>query len=298
MLPQRADEQAAMVFSDVASALDAGLPLRSLGADDVHGDDVLTRLCQRRGGQLRPTERLALAAGWRSGRGAAALRGRATARLRRAAFLRAAIGAVTYPATLFALLFVASLATMAVIGPGLAIVISVAYATLGAGLILLARKLGRGDSSLERYPVVGGVVREMQEIPYLEALHALYGAGMTIVDAHRAAFPTVKMQGLRQQLSIAQNMLEQGHALREALEATASLSQETRALLATGEQAGELEEALQRALQRRAEMADRRLNTAARALGALAYGMAVIGVLTIVALFYTQYYAPIFEMMR
>ncbi|MGC6486451.1 MAG: hypothetical protein ACON4Z_02315, partial [Planctomycetota bacterium] len=75
MLPQRADEQAALVFADVASALDAGLPLGSIGGEAADGDDVLVQLCQRRGVQLRPTERLALVAGWRSGGGAAALRG-------------------------------------------------------------------------------------------------------------------------------------------------------------------------------------------------------------------------------
>ncbi|MGC6487251.1 MAG: type II secretion system F family protein, partial [Planctomycetota bacterium] len=224
--------------------------------------------------------------------------GRAAARRRRAEFLRAALGAVTYPAVLFGLLFVASLATMAIIGPTLAVVLAVAYAGSAAGLVVLARKLGRGDSSLVRYPVIGGVVQEMQELPYLEALHALYGAGVPVVDAHRAASPTVKMQGLRAQLGIAQRMLEQGKSLHEALHGAAALSQETRTLLATGEQAGELEEALQRALTRRAEMAERRLRAAARALGAVAYATAAVGVGAIVVMFYTNYYAPIFALMR
>ena len=93
-------------------------------------------------------------------------------------------------------------------------------------------------------------------------------------------------------------MLDQGKPLHDALQATASLSQETRTLLATGERAGELEDALDRALARRAEMAERRLQTAARALGAIAYGVAVVGVAAIVILFYTNYYAPILGMMR
>jgi len=298
MLPQRADEQAALVFSDLASALDAGLPLSAVGGADAGGDDVLVQLCLGRGIRLRPTERLALVAGWKSGSGAAALRGRAAARRRRAAFLRAAIGAVTYPAVLFLLLLVASFATMAIVGPAVAIVLAVLYAGVGAALVLMSRKLGRGDASLASYPVVGGVVREMQELPYLEGLHALYSAGVPIVDAHRAATATVKMQGLRAQLGLAQKMLDQGKPLHDALQATASLSQETRTLLATGERAGELEDALDRALARRAEMAERRLQTAARALGAIAYGVAVVGVAAIVILFYTNYYAPILGMMR
>ena len=187
---------------------------------------------------------------------------------------------------------------MAVIGPTLAIALSALYATGGASLLWLARRLGRGDSALVGLPVIGGVVREMQELPYLESMHGLYGAGVTIVDAHRAATPTVKMQALRQQLLVAQALLEQGRPLHDALHTAAALSQETRALLKNGEAAGELEDALQRALVRRAQMAERRLESAARWLSAAAYGTAVIGVATIVVLFYTNYYAPIFEMIR
>ena len=56
MLSYRADEHAALVFDDLASALDAGLPLESLGGDPALGDQVLIDLARRRGVTLRSTE--------------------------------------------------------------------------------------------------------------------------------------------------------------------------------------------------------------------------------------------------
>ena len=49
MWKYRADEQAAMAFRDLASALDAGLPLDSLGGDPALGEHVLADLCERYG---------------------------------------------------------------------------------------------------------------------------------------------------------------------------------------------------------------------------------------------------------
>ena len=87
-------------------------------------------------------------------------------------------------------------------------------------------------------------------------------------------------------------------ALQEALETSASLSLETRTLLATGEQAGELEDALQRALVRRTEMAEQQLQRAARVAGTVAYVSAAIGVVVIAVRFYTSYYGPLFALLR
>lgn len=289
MLSYRADERAAMAFQDLASALDAGLPLESIGGNPQLGDHVLVDLCWQRGIQLRPTEKLALEAGWKSGNASLALRMRAAARQRRADFIRTTQNALAYPVLLCVMLLVSSLAVMSVVGTGTATLIMVVYGCLAAALVLVARKLGRGDSSLESWPIFGGVLRELRELPYLEALHSLYGAGIPIVDAHRTAFPTVHMQGLRKQLAVAMTLLEQGRPLREALETSASLSPETRQLLASGEQAGQLEEALHRAIERRSEMAGRKLKVAARTTSAIVYALVAVGIATFAIQFYTSY---------
>ena len=298
MFSHRADEQAAIVFADVASSLDAALPIESLGGDPHAGDEVLFGLCEGRGVRLRPAEQLALRAGWQSGRPSLVLRQRAAARERRAKFSRTVQAALAYPMVLLLLLLLASLATMAITGPLLVAVLVVGYAVAGSCAYAALRTLRRGDAAAHHLPIAGPVVTELQELPYLEALHALYGAGVPIVEAHRAAFPTVHMQRLRSQLAQTQALLEDGKALREALETSGALCRESRTMLANGEVSGSLEEALERALDRRTEQAGRRLDAAARKLRALVYSIVVAGIVTVLALFYTNYYAPVFSMLR
>jgi type II secretory pathway component PulF len=97
------------------------------------------------------------------------------------------------------------------------------------------------------------------------------------------------MQGLRARLEIAQSHLASGESLRESLQQAAALDPETRALLSIGEQAGQLEDALARALQRRQAVATQTLGLAARRAGQIAYSAAVIGVVVIVFRFYSTY---------
>ena len=291
MLSPRADENAALVFDDVASALDAGLPIASLGGDPGHGDDVLAELVTRRGVKLSATERLVLEAGWRSGQGSAALRHRAGHRRRRAEFGRTLWSGLRYPLLLLLALPVTAMLVSYVIGPEIAIAIGAVYAALVLVLLWLARKLGRGDAVLDRLPWIGGLLVDLRELPYLETLHALYAAGVPIVEAHRRAVDAVRMQGLRERLEIAHSKLQGGRPLREALHETVSLEPETRTLLANGEQAGQLEDALLRAVERRQHVATRKFEVAARRVGQLAYVIAIIGVVVVVYNFYSSYFA-------
>jgi len=291
MLSPRADENAALVFDDLASALDAGLPIEALGADPGRGDDVLTHLVERRGVKLGPTESIVLQSGWRSGRGSDALRSRAEHRRRRAVFGHALWQGLRYPLLLLVMLPLAAVATSYVIGPQVAIAIGCVYAVLALFVLWLAYKLGRGDAVLDRIPFLAPLLADVREMPYLETLHALYGAGVSIVEAHERAVAAVRMQGLKQRLQIAQNKLRAGQPLREALAEAAALEPETRSLLATGEQAGQLEDALLRAIGRRQDVAARKLTQAARRVGQVAYVLAVVGIVVVVFRFYSSYYA-------
>jgi type II secretory pathway component PulF len=287
--PGAKDDLAALALDDLASAIDAGLPIESIGGNPDLGEHVLLDLAWQRGIKLRPTERIVLEAGWKSGNGAAALRGRAASRRRRAEFQREVWGALSYPMTLLAMMPLAAVATYSIVGPSFAIGLGVAYALIALLVFAIARKLGRGDASLERNRILGPLLEDLRELPYLESLHALYGAGMPIVQAHATAVRGVRMHGLRERLGATQLLLEQGTELREALQQSGALSLETRQLLATGEQAGQLEDALQRALTRRQEVATRKLSLAAKRLGQITYTLAVIGVIVLVYQFYGSY---------
>ena len=69
------------------------------------------------------------------------------------------------------------------------------------------------------------------------------------------------------------------------------IDRRTRSLLATGEESGQLEDALKRALIRRQEIASRKLNLAAQRLGQAAYMLAVAGAIIIIFQFYSGYIA-------
>lgn len=293
LLSIAADEHAAMVFEDLASALDAGLPLASLGGDPAAGDRVLHELAAARGVRLSPTEATVLQHGWRSGRGGEALRGRARERLQRAQFARSVWEQLRYPLLLFAMLFVASLATSAFVGTGIAVVLAIAYTAVAIAVFVVWRAARRGAAGVERWPFVGKLFVDLRELPYLETLHGLYGAGVPIVEAHAAAVGSVRMRDLRARLEIAQGLLQNGESLRDALAQSAALGVETRTLLANGELAGQLEEALSKALTRRQQVAARTLATAARRVGQVAYVVAVAGVVVIVFRFYGNYFSMI-----
>ena len=289
--PGAKDELAALALEDMASALDAGLPIESIGGNPSLGDHVLLDLCWQRGIKLQAVEKTVLEAGWQSGNGAAILRGRAANRRRRAEFQREIWRGLSYPVKLLILLPVAAVATYALVGPSFSIGLAIAYGLIAALTISITRRIMRGDASLERSRILGPLLEDLRELPYLESLHALYSAGIPIVQAHAAAIRTVRMHGLRERLGATQLMLVEGTELRAALQQNQALSPETRQLLATGEQAGQLEDALRRALTRRQEVATRKLTAAAKRIGQIAYALAVIGILIIVVQFYSSYIA-------
>ena len=189
-----------MVFDDLASALEAGLPLDALGGQANAGDEVLSGVASSRGVHLSPAESLALTHGWRAGRGVESLRNRANSRRQRAAFKQTLWTQLRYPLLLLVMILVASIATSFVIGPWIAIGLGCAYVALAALAWFVWHELQRGGRRIDSWPIVGRLVADFRELPYLETLHALYSSGVAIVAAHRAAVDTVQLRGLRDQL--------------------------------------------------------------------------------------------------
>jgi type II secretory pathway component PulF len=291
LLSIAADERAELHFADLASALDAGLPIAALGGDPAAGDRALHAAMARRGVRLLPTEDVVLLHGWRAGKGGAALRACAAARNQRVAFARLLWSGLRYPLLLAALLLAASVATASFLGPWPAACLASGYAGLAALVLAARRALRAGAEWPRRLPGASALLDAAAEIPYLESLHALYGAGVPLLAAHAAAVAAAPAGQQAQRLQIADRVLQQGRPLHEALATAMALHQETRALLHTGELAGQLEDALGRALQRRRETFGRALARLARGIGQAAYALAVVGVLWMVVAFYGAYFA-------
>ena len=286
-----ADERAALHFDDLASALDAGLPIHHLGGDAKAGDRVLHDILKERGVVLSTTEDAVLLAGWRAGRAGAALRSRSVGRRNRAEFMRTIWAGVRYPLLLFALVFLASFATASIVGHYWFAVAVAALAAAAVTLVVLARRgLRSGSERWARVPVLGRIASGLGELPYLETLHALYAAGVPLAQAHPAAVAAVPFASLQRRLQVADRVLQGGRSLTESLAQALALNLETRSLLATGEHAGQLEDALQRSLVRRRDVAARDIGTTARMLGNAAYLLAIVFVVSIVFTFYFKLY--------
>ncbi|MBL8737357.1 MAG: type II secretion system F family protein [Planctomycetes bacterium] len=291
-----AHEAAALQFEDVASALEAGLPLQTLGGDPTAGERVLHHLLARRRVSLTPTEATVFEHAWRAGTAAQALRARAVERRQRAEFVRTLWAGLRYPLLLLTMVTALSFLLTPSFGPRLAA--SLVLAAVVAAAWLVRSSLRGGTPWVAELPGLGPTLREAGELPFLETLHALYGAGVPLLQAHTAALSTVAIPAVRDRLVIADRILQDGRPLHEALHTAVALHAETRQLLATGERAGQLEDALQRALARRRDVVSRRVLQQGRWIGHLTYVLAALAVAWFVLDFWSNHYRALTRLRR
>lgn len=291
LLTVTADERAAMQFDELASSLDAGLSIESLGGDPEAGDRMVHMLLAKRGVRLSATEDSVLNTGWTAGRISKSLRSRAEQRRQRAEFGRQVRNSLLYPAFLLVMAMATSLIATQLFGYGLLIGLVVGLVLVSLAIYLVRRGILTGDEKWLRLPWIGPLGAALGELPYLETLHALYSSGMPIVDAHAAATGSVTVASLRIRLRQAERTLREGGTLTESLAQHGALLEESRGLLASGETSGQLEEALQRTLTRRREVTARDVKTTAKWAGNIAYGTAVVVVVYFILTFYLSYFA-------
>ena len=284
-LQPRADERAALAFEDLASGIDAGLSLAALGIDAAAHERVLPDLFARRRIVLDPSEDLVLVAAWRAGRAPVSLRLLAEQRRSRAQLARTIGGGLVYPTLLCVTALLVSFVLRSL--PGMRWLPWTVLVLLGVGAGLgfaLLRALGRGSPRLQEVPLLGPWLVGMGEIPYLESLCGLYGAGVPLLAAHPQAVATSPVAYVRARLQRADAYLQEGRPLGEALAAADALHAETRDLLTNGERAGGLEDALLRSLRRRRDVVNRNAAALGRMLAWAIYlfgaGVAVYVILS------------------
>lgn len=302
-LPHR-DDALALRLEDLASSLDAGLNADAVldswptgassgareAAAGLQGD--LVDAMVRRGLQLDATERSVLAAAETSGNLPAALRGRAAARRQRAALIRELWSRLRYPCLLAIMASVVAVLAGPIVGTGLSTVAALALPTALIGGWWLGRILvRRADFTGAGVPGLRPILQDAAEMPYLEAMAGLYGAGVPILEAHTQALRTVAVASVRARLFRAQQILERDATpLTEALTHTQALATETLQILTPAEQAGQLEDALRRALERRRHTFAVRAGAWVRWIGAAVYGAVVVLVAWVVIEFYSGLY--------
>lgn len=288
-LSGRRDSHTADVFEDLASALEAGLDARSLGA---HGDDpALLSALRARGVAPTAVEEAVLEAAAEAGRLPRALYDRARARRERVDHRHRLLGRLAYPVLVLALAAVVGLFTGFLTGAVLLhAVVALAGPAILIGLGLLYRHgITAREGTVHRLPVLGPVLRAQGEIPYLESLHGLYAAGIPLREAHPRAVAAVPVRAVRVRLQAADHTLQEGLPLGEGLARAGALLPETRSILTGAETHGDLEDALRRATERRRQQLTSGSQSLVHAVGALAYGLAVLSVAFVVLRFYGFY---------
>jgi len=288
------DDRAALQFEDLASALDAGLNPTQVGGQAGEGEQVLHGILLRRGVRLDSVETAVLTAGWRSGRAGEALRNRARARRERAEFGRRVWVGLRYPLLLAVASVLVALIGGAATGRRWLPILTISLAVAAAAAVFAAKAgLRSGSGPWHRLPILGPLVQDLGEIPYLEVLQALYGAGVPMLTAHPQAVAACPIGAVRTRLCTADRILQGGRSLNDALRESHSLCEETMTLLGTGERTGDLEATLLRALRRRSDVAIARSTALTRLIGHSAYVLAASLVIYLVVSFYSGYYGMI-----
>jgi len=288
MLRPDRDEREALQLDDIASAVNAGLPLGAIlpGTDLSQGLSAALR--QQRGLHLNPAEAAMLEAAEVAGTVPASIRLIAGHRRRRAAFARSLARQIRYPLVVLVVAILAAFVSAPIRGQNQS---SLLLTLVGlAGVLFL---LGWFVRSRVRSPHFQGgpsplqnLLQDLGEVPYLQSLSGLYGSGVKLQQAHDLAADSVGVPYVRYRLRSAKAGLAKNQPLTESLAAVGALCPETMHLLAVGEAAGELEDAMQRALERRLECLERRLARWATTIGSTIYISAAAYAIYLVFTFY------------
>ena len=292
MLRPDRDEREALRLDDIASAVNAGLPIATIlqGTDLTHGLAVALR--QQPDLTFSRAEEAMLEAAEVAGTMPACLRLIADQRRRRAAFARTLVGHVRYPLLVSVMAILAGLATASIRGQSYtSLLLTVAGILLGLLFMGWLVRSRIRDPHFDGGPaLLGALLQDLGEVPYLQSLLGLYGAGVKVQQAHELAANSVGVPYVRYRLRAANAGLANNQPLTESLAAAQALCSETQQLLATGEAAGELEDALRRALGRRLDCLERRLGRWARAVGSAVYVLGAAYAIYLVFTFYGAYY--------
>lgn len=294
------DEREAYLFADIASAADAGITAEQIlngpSTASLPGVSLNTKTLTQglvaKGLRLVPHELLMLETAEQAGNFSKVLRILAGQRTLRAERHREIRRRLAYPAFLLCLAGVVGCVSSWALSQGPWPMITAAAIVLGSfgvAAFVVRQTIHNPDRGL--IPPVRRLVLGLGELPYLQSMHGLYGAGVKIHEAHALALKTSPVASVRQRLEESGRALARGSTLSEALHLCTALHPETRQMLASAEAAGDLEHALDRAVERRQNATDlstRRLMTIGLAtVQVFVYGFAGYLIIN----FWLSYYA-------
>ncbi len=294
------DERESYLLTDIASAANAGLTVEQIlngpSTADLPGStrnaETLTESLSAKGLQLAPHEILMLETAEKAGNISKVLLILANQRSKRATQTRETRRRLAYPIFLLCFASLVGVLSSLALGQGLtplAIIITILLGTVAAGILMVRQTIENPNRG--PLPAIRTLILALGELPYLQSMHGLYGAGVSIHQAHELALATSPIRSVRQQLIEAQDAMRDGSTLSQALHQCSALHAETRQMIASAEVAGELEQALARAVERRQTAIDLRtqslLTASVVAVQVLVYGFTAYVVLS----FWLNYYS-------
>jgi type II secretory pathway component PulF len=291
------NERIADRLEELAEALEAGLNVDRLLDSGAGGEaQSMVEKILLHAPSLSRLDQHILEAAERAGELPRALRGRAEAQRFQAETKRLLIRQLSYPIFVLlmaaaVLILVSALGFFAGAGTLLtSILVLTALAVLALWLYLRPIPANpESDGAL--IPGLKELLRDYGELPYLEALHGLYAAGITIVEAHHEATRTCPVAWLRMRLTRASRHLSEGSGLSEALARESAVSTDTQGLISKAEVSGSLEDALARAAVLRRQVLRRKITRTAKTLGFSLKVTAAIAVAMIALSFYGSYFS-------
>ncbi len=286
-------------LEDLAQALDAGIDLDLFLGDPAGpaGENMLEKI-RRHGPATTLLDRRILEAAERAGELPRALRERAAAKRFLAETKRLLIRQLSYPSLV---LVMAALVTLLLTNLGMfpnggrvltAVAVLIALALVGLWQYLRSIPTNP-ERSGKLIPGLHRLLQDYGELPYLEALHGLYAAGIPIIEAHQDATRTCPVAWLRMRLTHASRHLTEGSGLAESLAMEAAVCADTQGLLSKAELSGNLEDAVLRAADRRRQVLRRKVTRASKALGTGSYIIAVLVVAMVAISFYSSYLSAV-----
>ncbi len=300
------DEREAYLLTDVASAHDAGLSTEQIlngpataslrSGIVVDRDSSLAIGLQDKGVRVAPHELLVLQSAERAGTLSRALRTLADRRNGRATLHRELRRKLIYPAFLLVFGFCVSIVSCLATDTSMwipTLILATIVSSVWFAVRFAMRSAHKTDS--RRVPLISPIVSDLGELPYLQAFHGLYSAGVNIVEAHDEALKTSPIPGVRVRLFQASQMLASGKSYAEALQSADALHPETRQMLSSAELAGDLENTLERAFTRRQESLELKARVltkvAVAVITVLVYGFAAYVIFS----FYLNMYSNILD---
>jgi len=175
---------------------------------------------------------------------------------------------------------------------GLVVAATAGWALFQTGT--LARLAAAGARLLCRIPRVGAVVRLLQVNRLLRTFGAMYSSGVPVIQALNITAESVSEPQVKAAASYLKERISSGHRLSEAMRGVALFPPIVHRMTAMGEEAGRLDELLQRV----SDLLDRDIDLSIKRLVTLAEPLLTLALGGVIALILLALYLPIFGLPR